>query len=249
VASIPRHSITENSMKKVLLTSLILTVGLTNCKSQTDNKQEDMFGLFKKQEPIEKFWNWFKSNEKSLRDFQKNPDKTLTQVLNNIKKIQSGLAVEFKPPKNDIINVTISADGDRNNFTIVQEIVAKAPKIEGYSFVAFRQRMPTEKVKGMVLKAEDHELNPDNMKFFPIISGDTLDIIIYANKVTEENYNQIAYGGLMLIDNILGEYDCVTKVRTYDFQNMPTEQKELKELKPLLELAEFVDNFHKKNNN
>lgn len=236
-------------MKKLLLTTLILTVGLTSCKSQTDNKQKDMFGLFKKQEPIEKFWNWFKLNEKSLRDFQKNPDKTLTQVLDNIKKIQSGLAVEFEPPKNDIINVTISADGDRNNFTIVQEIVAKAPKIEGYSFVAFRQRMPTEKVKGMVLKAEDHELNPDNMKFFPIISGDTLDIIIYANKVTEENYNQIAYGGLMLIDNILGEYDCVTKVRTYDFQNMPTEQKELKELKPLLELAEFVDNFHKKNNN
>ncbi len=208
-----------------------------------------MFGLLKKKEPIEKFWNWFKSNEKSLRDFQKNPDKTLTEVLDNIKKIQSGLAVEFEPPKNDIINVTISADGDRDNFIIVQEIVAKAPKIEGYSFAAFRQRIPIEKVNGMVLKSENHELNPDNMKFFPIISGDTLDLIIYTNNVTEENYNQIAYGGLMLIDNILGEYDCVTKVRKYDFQNMPTEVEENMKLNPLLELAEFVDNFHKKKKN
>ena len=63
----------------------------------------------------------------------------------------------------------------------------------------------------MVLKAQDHELNPDKMKFFPVVSGDSLDIIIYANNVTEENYNQVAYGGLLLIDNILGEYDCVTK--------------------------------------
>lgn len=238
-------------MTKIILTTIIMALGFTSCNSHKDNNnnQINMFGLFQKQESIEKFWNWFQSNEKSLRDFQKNPDKTLTQVLENIKKIQSGLAVEFEPPQNNIINVTISADGDRDNFAIVQDIVAKAPKIEGYTFVAFRQRMPTESVKGMVLKVEDHELNPNNMKFFPVISDDTLDIIIYANNITEENYNQFAYGGLMLVDNILGEYDCVTKVRTYDFQNMPTNEEELKDLKPLLDLADFVDDFHKNNNN
>ena len=238
-------------MTKTLLTILILTFGLVGCDSQNENskKQNNMFGLFKKQDPIEKFWNWFQANEKSLRDFQKNPDKTLTEVLENAKKIQSGLAIEFEPPKNNIINVTISADGNRNIFSVVQDIIEKAPKIDGWTFVAFRQRMPIEKVKGMVLKAQDHELNPDNMKFFPMISDDSLDIIVYANKVTEENYNQVAYGGLLLLDNILGEYDCVTKVRSFDFQNMPTKQDELKDLKPLLELTDFVDNFHKKRNN
>ena len=145
--------------------------------------------------------------------------------------------------------MTVSADGNRDLFPIVKEIVEKAPKIEGWTFVAFRQRMPSDKVKGMVLKAQDHELNPDKMKFFPVVSGDSLDIIIYANNVTEENYNQVAYGGLLLLDNILGEYDCVTKVRNYDFQNMPTKQDELKDLKPLLDLAEYVDNFYKAKHN
>ncbi len=238
-------------MTKRLQTILIFTFSFVGCNSQIENtkKQNDMFGLFKKQDPIEKFWNWFQANEKSLRDFQKNPDKTLTQVLENAKKIQGGLAIEFEPHKNNVINVTISADGDRNIFSIVEDIVAKAPKIEGWTFVAFRQRMPTEKVKGMILKANDHELNPDNMKFFPMISGDSLDIIIYSDKVTEENYNHVAYGGLLLLDNILGEYDCVTKIRSFDFQNMPTKQDELRDLKPLLELSNFVDNFHKKKNN
>ena len=101
----------------------------------------------------------------------------------------------------------------------------------------------------MILKAENHELNPDTMKFFPVVSGDSLDIIIYIDNVTEENYNQIAYGGLMVIDNILGEYDCVTKVRSYDFHNMPAHQSKLKDLKPLLTLAEYVDNFYKVNDN
>ncbi len=205
-----------------------------------------MFGLFKKQDPIEKFWKWFQTNEKNLRDFLKNPDKVLTQVLENAKKIQSGLAIEFEPPKDNIINVTISADGDRNLFPKVLDIVAQAPKIEGWSFVAFRQRIPPDQVKGMVLEAQDHKLIPDKMKFFPIISGDSLDIIIYAKDITEENFDQVAYGGLMLVDNILGEFDCVTKVHSYDFQNMPTRTEELKDLRPLLELATFVDSFHRK---
>jgi hypothetical protein len=237
-------------MTKFLCLIPILTLGLIGCSSQTPKQTEkDMFGIFKKQDPIEKFWKWFQANEKDLSDFQKNPDKTLTQVLDSAKKIQSGLAIEFEPPKNNIINVTISADGNRNLFPVVKEVVEKAPKIEGWSFVAFRQRMPPDKVKGMVLKAQDHELNPDKMKFFPVVSDDSLDIIIYADNVTEENYSQVAYGGLLLIDNILGEHDCVTKVRNYDFQNMPTKQDELQDLKPLLGLAEYVDNFHKAKHN
>ncbi len=237
-------------MTKFLFLILVLTLGLIGCNSQTPKQTEkDMSGVSKKQGPIEKFWMWFQANEKDLRDFQKNPDKTLTQVLDSARKIQSGLAIEFEPPKNNIINVTISADGNRDLFPIVKEIVEKAPKIEGWTFVAFRQRMTSDKVKGMVLKAQDHELNPDKMKFFPVVSGDSLDIIIYANNVTEDNYTQVAYGGLLLLDNILGEYDCVTKVRNYDFQNMPTKQDELKDLKPLLDLAEYVDNFHKSKHN
>jgi len=45
-------------------------------------------------------------------------------------------------------------------------------------------------------------------------------------------------------DNILGEYDCVTKVRNYDFHDMPTKENELDELLPLLDLSAYVDKFH-----
>lgn len=216
-----------------------------NCEANHKQENENnMFGLFKKNDPIEKFWTWFKENEKRLRKFEDDPGKYLTEVLIQAKKIQPGLAIEFEPSKNGIINMTVSADGDRNLFTVVQNIVGKAPTIEGWKFIAFRQRMDLEKIKGMKLKASDHELEPEKMKFFPIVNGDTLDLIIYARGVTKENYNQIAYGGLLLLDNILGEYDCVTKVRSYDFHNMPTNKDELDGLLPLLDLAAYVDKFH-----
>jgi hypothetical protein len=228
--------------------ALVLTLGITDGNIQPLKTEKEMFGLFKKQDPIGKFWQWFQKNEPRLRYFQQNPDKILTEVLDNAKKIERGLAIEFEPPANNIIKVTVSADGDKNLFSVVKEIVAKAPKIQGWEFIAFRQRMPSDLVKGMVLKAQGHELNPNKMKFFPIVEGDTLDIIVYAENITEENFNQVAYGGLLIIDNILGEYDCVMKVRNYDFHNMPVEKEELKDLKPLLELAEYVDNFHKTKN-
>jgi hypothetical protein len=63
--------------------------------------------------------------------------------------------------------------------------------------------MNLERIKGMKFKAQDYELDPEKMKFFPVINGDTIDLIIYAKGVTGENYNQIAYGGLLLLDNIL----------------------------------------------
>src|SRR5215203_2156385 len=181
-------------MERLLLLILTITFGVTSCKGS--HKQENvsnMLGLLKKGDPIDKFWNWFKENEKRLRKFEEDPDKYLTEVLTHVKKIQSGLAIEFEPPKNGIINMTISADGDRNLFTVVQNIVDKVPTIEGWKFIAFRQRVNLETVKGMKLKAADHELDPEKMKFFPIINSDTLDLIIYANGVTEENYSQIAY--------------------------------------------------------
>lgn len=204
-----------------------------------------MFGPFKKGDSIEEFWNWFAANENTYRDFQFNPDKYLNELQLKLKKITPGLAIELEPPSDGIINMTISADGIANKFPIVRKIVEKAPLINGWKFFAFRQRMPIEKVKGLILKAFDHELNPEKMKFHPIINDESIDIIIYAENITEENFNNVAYGGLILLDNLLGEYDCVTKVRSYDFNNMPPNADKLNDLFPLLELAEFVDNFHK----
>ena len=235
-------------MKQLLLFLFSILFSLVNCNANNHMEKEIIMGVYKKADPIGNFWNWFKENEKRLRKFDKDPDTYLNEVLTEAKKIQPGLAIEFELPKNDVINMTVSADGDRNLFAIVKDIVAKAPQIDGWRFIAFRQRMDAEMIKGMKLQAADRELSPTQMKFFPVITGDTLDLIIYVKGVTDENYDQIAYGSLLLLDNILGEYDCVTKVRSYDFHNMPTKKEELEGLLPLIDLPAYVDKFHSSKN-
>lgn len=212
------------------------------------NSNITMLSLFKKADPIEKFWSWFKENEQRLRNFETDPAKYLDEIIRQAKKVKNGLAIELEPPANGIINMTISADGDRNLFDLVKNIVAQSPAIPGWKFIAFRQRMKLELVRGLKLKAADHELDPENMKFLPIYDGDSLDIIIYVPGLTEANFNQVAYGGLLMLDNLLGEYDCVTKVRSYDFHLMPVKKEELEELMPLMEIASFVDRFHAEKN-
>jgi hypothetical protein len=230
---------------RIFLNCLILFVGLTNPKANDKvASNKSVFRFSKNYDPIDNFWSWFRENEHRLRNFETNPNKYLNEVLTEAKKIKSGLAIEFEPPKNGIINMTISADGNIELFPIVQSIVHKAPKVKGWNIIAFRQRLPLDQIKTMRLKVEDRELDPGQMKFFPVISGDTIDIIIYVKGVTPENYKQTAYGGFLLLDNILGEYDCVTKVRSYDFHDMPTTEEELKDLFPLLGLAYYIDKFY-----
>jgi hypothetical protein len=225
-------------MKKFLLFISFL-ISLANGYSQNA-----VPGSFRKEDQVENFWTWFKENEMRLRNFESDPAKYLGEISEKTKKIRDGLAIELEPPQNGVINMTISADGVEELFPVVESIVSKAPAIRTWKFIAFRQRMPADKVKSMILKADNHELDPNKMKFYPVMNGNALDIIVFVAGVTENNYNEIAYGGLLLLDNLLGEYDCVKKVRSYDFHAMPAAKEELADLKPLLELPKFVDDFH-----
>ena len=198
----------------------------------------------KHQDPIDNFWSWFAANEQRLRKFEESPTQYLTEILNQAKVISRGLTIELEPPKNGIINMTVSADGDKELFEMVMQIVKKAPKLTGWKFIAFRQRVPAEIIKGARLKIQGRIISPDKMLFFPLIAGDKLDIIVYLEGVTKENYEEVAYGTLLFLDNLLGEYDCVIKVRSYDFHNMPTNAKDLEGLKSIFELPEYVDKFY-----
>ena len=197
-------------------------------------------------DPVDDFWTWFIKNEKRLKNFETDPDKYLTELLEQAKKIKRGLAIEFEPPKNGVINMTISANGSVDLFNLVRDMVERAPSIKGWKFIAFRQRMPIASVKEMKLNVGGLTLDPSQMKFFPMIENNQLNVIIYAAGVNEQNYNQVAYACFLLLDNILGEYDCVTKVSSFDFHALPEKKEELADLKPLLELAEYVDNAYRK---
>ncbi|MET0466727.1 MAG: hypothetical protein ABW007_26440 [Chitinophagaceae bacterium] len=196
---------------------------------------------------IEQFWKWFSKNESRLRAFESDPDKYLMELLEQSRKIKRGLAIELEPAKNGIINLTVSADGNVDLFPLVTDVVTKAPAIKGWRFIAFRQRVPSSAVKEMNMKVGSLFLEPSKMKFLPVVDHGKLNIIIYADGITAENYEQVAYAGLILLDSALGEYDAATKVEAFDFRALPGKFSEGPVPQSFLELAKFVDDFHKNN--
>lgn len=223
--------------KTILLQSAILILICCSAKA----KQEDM-PTARTEDKIDIFWKWFIQNKaifETLPEQGPELDERLDLIISQLRKIEDGLAIEISREFQGVRDIVISAEGDRSKFGIVQDIVAKAPKIDKWTVTAFRQRSGD----GFILRVGDMEFDPSKMYFDPLIDGDSLDVVVYAEKLSKHDYNEAAYFGLITLDNVLGEYDCVMKVRHYDFRDTKELPKK-HDLKHLSELPKFVDDFH-----
>jgi hypothetical protein len=198
------------------------------------NKKEDM---------IKQFWDWFANQQLTLRNIIDGDYELIDCILIELRKIQTGLAVEFEK-NGDVIIMTISADGIEDNFEVVKEIVNNAPKIDKWNFVAFRQPVPREKINSITIKVKEVTLDPKTIWFRALKEDDNLYIQIFSDILTEDNKGDIGYGCLMLLDNLIGEYDCVKKVSAYEFYNTNEAQEFKDDLDPLTEIRDFLNYYY-----
>lgn len=163
----------------------------------------------------------------------------LSIVIEHLAPIASGLAVEVSKETRSVRELIISADGDKNKFPVVEEIVKGAPAIPGWRAVAFRQKANEE----FILTYQKLRFSPAEMLFHPVIEGDSLDLIIYADSIKDKNRDVVIKYGLITLDNVLGEYAATIKVRSYDFQDSQ-EIRRGERIHKLNELPAFVDRFY-----
>ncbi|ULQ55073.1 hypothetical protein KJS94_10520 [Flavihumibacter rivuli] len=190
------------------------------------------------------FWQSFSENELTYRRIIDDNDPDLIDaILNRLMEIQRGLAVEFEK-NNSIYCMTISADGVEENFDIVQKIIQHSPAIENWQFNALRQPYSKDRINKLVITVNGHSLDPKKIMFLPIVEEEKLYIQIFSADITEENINEIGYGCLMLLDNIIGEYACVKKVYGYEYYNLSEASGLEDDLQPLTELGEFLESYY-----
>ncbi|MDQ3491034.1 MAG: hypothetical protein M3449_08215 [Acidobacteriota bacterium] len=204
-----------------------------------------MFNIFKKKDPIEKFWRWFVDNKAKFEtDPNKEPVPDLDPILVRLRMVSNGLSVEVSRELNGVRDLVISANGDKSKFLFVQKIVDRAPVIDGWTVTQFRQRANI----AFVLETESIRLATDEMYFEPLLEENEVDLIVYAKDVKDLDNDVLNHFGLIVIDNVLGEYDSVMKVRHFDFQDL-TNTREKQNLKPLSELPKYIDAFYSRTNN
>ncbi|GGF07644.1 hypothetical protein [Hymenobacter cavernae] len=203
---------------------------ITSCTPSTDDK-------------IKNFWTWFVNNKESFEHLNESSrDEKLDLIIEHLQPITDGLAVEVSSEIKKTRALVISPEGDKTKFSVVRRIVDAAPLMQGWKVTAFRQRDTSD----FILEYRSLKFTPSEMYFHPLVEGDSLDLIIYSKGIKNHNPDTVALYGLITLDNVLGEYDCVMEVRDYDFQDLDDE-KDKSDLRPLKELPRFVDNFHRTN--
>jgi hypothetical protein len=197
-----------------------------------------MFGKTYKEE---KFWEWFIANEYRYYTQTENQKELFDELSYNLELVESNLTFAFSPiRKNGIREFTISADGVKKYFPIVQSLVEKSPKINNWQINAFRQRIPGDSMKIIY----DNQLAIGYQDIYFRYAEDFDKIGLELNVKNFDDSSNLKNAIYVLMDGLIGEYDMETQISWIEFKLL--DETKVDQLYPLIELRGFVDTRKKK---
>ena len=155
-----------------------------------------------------KFWKWFTDNYKAYTFLASLEQAAKEELLNNLlvqlHKYCDELYFEIGGFPDKQQELIITAEGNKEYFANVEQLIAAAPSIQGWVFIAFKQ--PTN--DPFKSKWGNIELDTNDVAFIPLQSEDPKEIGI---RVYVPNYDLIKDDEhcepllLKMIDTIAGE--------------------------------------------
>src|SRR5690606_3898783 len=86
------------------------------------------------------FWNWFLRHEKAFRDTvrsgQQVDENFLSPIFSKLQELRQGIYLLAGMADHDTVELVFTAEGNFRNIYFVEELVAAAPAIPGWSFAA-----------------------------------------------------------------------------------------------------------------
>lgn len=197
-----------------------------------------LFSFCRNRTKEEKFWDWFSKNNLTYYNEVEGIDTTkpLFQKLNaELAKVNDELTWEFSPVKdNGIREFTISADGMKDFFPIVEKLVNAAPEIPNWKINAFRQRIPGDDLK---IDYGDFSVSYSDIFFKYADEGEKIGIELYIRDFDGNGHKQNAI--YILLDGLIGEYDTETVIDWIEWKKL--NESETDKLFKFYELRELVD--------
>lgn len=187
------------------------------------------------------FWDWFTEKSDKLFFFELYQEKLLPETLVQIQTIHPDLVFEIGPEIDGKRDFIVSANGLKEAFPAVIELVRSAPQFDSWNIIPFRQRKPDF---DMEVEIEDVVLSPDDIVFDYDYDDNKVNLNVYVEDIDSED-SRVYHIVFILLDNIIGEYDVEMKIGRIDIYTLD-ENKSTSHLHPLSDLPRIVDNLGKK---
>ncbi len=197
------------------------------------------FTLFNKQTKEDKFWSWFSKHQETYYNEIENleiREKIFNDLSTELKKVHQDLVFEFSPIHDDgIREFTISAEGIKELFPIVENLVDKSPKIENWQFNAFRQRVPGDDFD---IQYGDFKVGYSDI-YFRYQDGEYGKIGIELNIRDFDDSGQSKNAIYILLDGLIGEYDITMGIDWIEWVKL--DESNIDTLDPIISLRALMD--------
>ena len=190
------------------------------------------------QKSIAEFWSWFLKNEPFLyygTENEKDRVEILETLSKQLKKFNKHLVFELSPIREkEFKELVISADGIKEAFSSVTQLIKYAPKHPHWVFTGFRPRMESDDIS---ISMGSIDFSYDDL-FFRYVLTDTefgVELNIRNFKYTDWEKNAL----FILLDALIGEYDAVNEIDWVEW--VALKEEECDSLFPFVELRNLID--------
>ncbi|MDR3561786.1 MAG: hypothetical protein P4N59_10175 [Negativicutes bacterium] len=190
---------------------------------------------------IDEFWRWFSGNRERFAGIT-NDRLFLDLILARLKEIHNGLFFETcidSNPKEFIV----TASGNTNLFGLVDEIIARAPNLEGWKFVSLKPPRGFQ----FASNYRGFLFDPRKMWFIPLKKRDDpkfLGLRIGFEGGCDFAEKQIVRDGtLLVLDTGLGERIVATNIQYLEIAQLPTSPRS-SGYGPVPELTEYISSWN-----
>lgn len=169
---------------------------------------------------IAAFWKWFQSQNAHLLAMSGTSDAAWDDALTQLKRIDSRLWFEVSEVVNGKREWIFTAEGRRELFPIVEALVAAAPSLPAWKFVALK---PAEGFD-FITEYEGIRLDPKTLWFLPMSAASQptmLGLRVGIPDLDPSHERQATNGVLIILDTALGERESSTAIQHVEVVALP----------------------------
>jgi len=194
---------------------------------------------------IDNFWKWFEEHLKDFEVLVTSYEPFWDTTLAMLRKLDPRLCFELSQPDDHDREFIITAEGRTDLFPLVDSIIAQAPQLDGWRFIALKPPMGFD----FVTKYEGIRFDPSSMWFLPLENPtrpSDFGMLVGVPNFSTEIKRQIGNAVAIILDTGLGERAAALDIQHVEVSDLPDNPEDAGYIE-LHELADYIKWRKRKN--